>query len=218
MGEIFGANNAYKAAIALFESGIKVLPDSKRLRFALALSHQLDGDQEKSSEILKDLIQDDPLFVPAYKLLAENYDYAGKWESLLETAQHMRRLDRENYWSWHFEAKAQFQMARRLPESDFDKADSALAKAISLRPKEPENYFLLGKIRSEQGRRYEAIEALARAVQIDPEHAPSHYLLGQTYKRVGEEALSQKEFATHKRLMDQTKTRTVRKLLVDVRP
>ena len=218
LGEIFGANNAYKAAIALFEGGVKALPDSKRLRFALALSHQLDGDQEKSSEILKNVIQDDPLFVPAYKLLADNYDYAGKWESLLETAQHMRRLDKENYWSWHFEAKAQFQMARRLPEPDFDKADLALAKAISLRPKGSENYFLLGKIRSEQGRHHEAIEALAQAVQIDPEHAPSHYLLGQTYKRVGEQALSQKEFATHKRLMNQKKTRTVRKLLVDVRP
>ncbi len=218
LGEIFGTNNAYKAAIALFESGIKALPNSKRLRFALALSHQLDGDQEKSSDILKQLIQYDPLFVPAYKLLADNYDYAGNWERLLRTAQHIRRLDKENYWSWHFEAKAQFQMARRLPESDFGKADFALRKAISLRPQEPENYFLLGKIRSEQGRHHEAIEALARAAQIDPEHAPSHYLLGQAYKRVGDEALSQKEFATHKRLMEQKKTRTVHKLLVDVRP
>ena len=91
LGEIFGTNNAYKAAIALFESGIKALPNSKRLRFALALSHQLDGDQEKSSDILKQLIQYDPLFVPAYKLLADNYDYAGNWERLLRTAQHIRR-------------------------------------------------------------------------------------------------------------------------------
>ena len=218
LGEIFGTNNAYKAAIALFESGINALPGSKRLRFALALSHQLDGDQEKSSGILRNLIRDDALFVPAYKLLADNYDYAGKWESLLETAQHMRRVDKENYWSWHFEARAQFQMARRLPESDFEKANLALAKAIFLRPKESENYFLLGKIRFEQGRHDKAIDALARAVQIDPEHAPSHYLLGQTYKRVGEEALSQKEFATHKRLMSQKKAGTVRKVLVDVRP
>lgn len=216
LGEVFGANRAYYAAVALFEAATKVLPNSEKLEFALALSHQLGGNSEKCVEILQDILKKTPHFEPAYKVLAESYDGAEEWDKLVEVAKQIQQLNEQNYWGWYFEAKAKFELAR-LKAVDFDEAEKILIRAIKLQPTAPDGNFLLGKLRASQGRYPEALKLFTAVIQINPNYAPAHYHLANVYKQMGQKELSKKEFEIHDKLKKEEKTRLYRALLVEIR-
>ena len=199
LGEVFGANRAYYAAVTLFESAIKIMPNSDKLEYALALSHQLAGNRKKCGEILQGLLKRNPRFEAGYKVLAESFDAGGEWDKVLNIAQELQRLSEENYWGWYLEAKARFEIGRASGIS-FGEAEKAIERAIQLRSTEPESYYLLGKIKFHQGLYPETITLLRKVIEIQSDHAPAHYLLADAYKRIGQIDLSQKQFEIHERL------------------
>lgn len=65
-----------------------------------------------------------------------------------------------------------------MMKGNLDEAAKLLARAMSLKPTDPEIRFNLARTREMQGRLAEATELMEAAVAEFPEHANSHFLLG----------------------------------------
>jgi tetratricopeptide (TPR) repeat protein len=76
--------------------------------------------------------------------------------------------------------------------------ESLLERAVSLNPQYAPAYLELGKVRAARGDFAAAIQVLTKAVELDGNSADAHYQLGLAYKRNGEQAKAEQEFAAYK--------------------
>jgi tetratricopeptide (TPR) repeat protein len=74
-------------------------------------------------------------------------------------------------------------------------------KAIAINPQSAENYYWKGKAETKLEKWNQALGSLKRAVELDPTSARPHYLLGTVHTRLGQGALSKREFGLFKELL-----------------
>jgi tetratricopeptide (TPR) repeat protein len=76
--------------------------------------------------------------------------------------------------------------------------ETLLESAVRLNPGFAAAYLELGMVRMARGNFAEAIVVLKKAVDLDEGSADAHYQLGLAYKRNGEQAQAEREFAAYK--------------------
>jgi predicted TPR repeat methyltransferase len=80
---------------------------------------------------------------------------------------------------WLAEGNAHYEAQR------WDEAGIALARALSLEPRDAQAWFRLGNVREEQRRDAEALDSFLRAVELDAKHARAWNNLGGARQRLG---------------------------------
>src|SRR5262249_26826859 len=108
LAELFGANNAAGASVVVFENGIKVLPNSIRMRLGLAVALLLTGNLERAEEEIDLAISRQPNSEMAYKVLLEIYDNGMQWSKMRDAAVQLRELNGRNPLGWYYGAKAEY--------------------------------------------------------------------------------------------------------------
>jgi TolB-like protein/DNA-binding SARP family transcriptional activator/Tfp pilus assembly protein PilF len=71
------------------------------------------------------------------------------------------------------------------PVEDRQRADELLRRALDLEPNRAATYFVLGKVRSSQGRMPEAADAFQTAIKLDRNYARAYLYLGLTLMHLG---------------------------------
>ncbi len=75
-------------------------------------------------------------------------------------------------------------------------------RATELRPEFSDALIAVGKIWSFQGEPARALPVLQEAVRIDPDNEVAHFRLAQTYRKLGQQALADQEFARFRKLRE----------------
>ena len=215
LGELFLEHHASKAAIALFDVATRRLPHSEKLQFSLALSLDMQHRRNEAIDLLKALLEKNPSLSEAVHLLGSAMDATLDFDGMLHFMQYIRQRVPSSSWAWHYEAWARFELYR---QSGYHKPalEKALSAALRLNPSAAESHFLLGKWRAEQGHLRDAISALRKSAELDPTNPTVRYQLGQVYRRIGEYALSDKEFAIRRKLLKEQRETERKTLMIEV--
>lgn len=139
------------------------------------------SDREQSGALLEEALEINPNHVPSLILRAEHAIDAEHYGLARETLEKARGVNPNHPGAWAFEA------AIALITDDPKAAESARAKALAPRPKNPEVDFIIGEKLSQVRRFAEGSSHLRRALEADPDHLRAKRALGQNLLRLGKE-------------------------------
>ncbi len=177
-----------------------------RYRYALALTYIQSQNRKKGHEILTELLERDPTFLPAYGALAQSYLEQEKLDVAEFIAKRgldkgpdeprltnilaviaLRRNRLDDCKAWLQKALAQnpdFVPALinranlAIQRREFAIAENDLQRAATLEPLNSEVQIALGLLMKRTGRISHAKVALEKAVELDPQNAFARYHLG----------------------------------------
>ena len=184
-------HGAFDQAIEVLRQSSPLFPKSGVLRTLLAIAVYARGEAKESEQILNDAITADPNYSPAYRCLSkivlessaapseETLQALCRWDKIVCSALQLRVARESNNAKLRDQA---IEVLTRAPQTD----------AVS---------------RCALGQAYEWSNQLAKAraateacVALNPS-PQSHYRLGLLYKRLGETASAQKQFAAREELL-----------------
>lgn len=216
LGELLGENQALLPNVAVFESGVKRLPNSVKMRLALAVAHLLTGNLDLAKQEVDTVLTREPGSQIAYKVLLECYEKGREWDKIQVSAAELRRLHPANPLGWYYGAFAEYEAA--LPsQAGFEQAGQLIRKALELSHSEWRFHFLLGKILLAEQRVNDAIGALERTIQLHSEHPQPFYHLARALQRQGRRQESARMLARYQEAKARMESRQSRGLLVETR-
>jgi tetratricopeptide (TPR) repeat protein len=192
-------HRAAQPAAEVFAKGSAAHPHSARMLAGLGAALYAGGQFEEAARKLcgaSDLNPADPapyLFLGKMEETA-TAPIACAEETLARFAREQPANALANYYYALSLAKRQ-----RAAGGDPDSAQIAalLEKSVSLHPTFGEAYLQLGILYAASGDLVRAESALRQAIAAKPELGLAHYRLAQAYKRTGEDAKAQQEFAAY---------------------
>jgi tetratricopeptide (TPR) repeat protein len=202
LGELMIATHSDRAAAAVFETGLKNLPDSPLLHFGLAICY-LAGSRnwDEAHQHLREALKLRPGFEPALELLCYTGAERKEWKPLRSDAEELIRLDPRSARGYYYRA-----LALQGAESETGKGGllaqslAALDRALQLDPRYVDAWVEKGKLLVRLTRLQPAVTAFETAAAVDPECEEAYFQLARLYRRVGDEAKSQEASAIHARL------------------
>jgi len=216
LGELLGENNALLANVSVFESAIKVLPNSVKVRLGLGVAHLLTGNLERAEQEVGWVLSLQPDSEVAHKVLLEVFEKGMDWARMRSAAERLRRLNKANPLGLYYGALAEYETALRNKGSLAPALD-LIQKALKLDPREWRTHFLLGKILVAEGRHQEAIPALRKAIQLHSDHPQPYYVLARTLQHLERNQEALEAMNTYRAVKSRMESRQFRRLLVDVR-
>jgi tetratricopeptide (TPR) repeat protein len=216
LGELLGENQALLPNVAVFESGVKRLPDSVKIRLALAVAHLLTGNLDRAKQELDTVLAREPGSEVAYKVLLECYEKGREWDKMQVSATDLRRLHPGNPLGWYYGAFAEYEAA--LPaQAGFEQARRWIRKALELSHSEWRFHFLLGKIFLAEQRVPDAIGAFEATIHLHSEHPQPFYHLAKALQRQGRREEAVMMMARYQEVKARMEARQSRGLLVETR-
>jgi len=212
-GTLLTQYHANDACLALFQSAAKVLPDSLKIRSALAVAYMMEKKYAKAEDILQSINVASPGYLPAYQLLGETYQASQQWEKLKTIGQKVAVLDPREAVGWYYQSQAEYELATR-DNGKLGMAETEVRKSLALRSQYGAAYYLLGKILAAEHRWEEAVVAFEKAASLD--HDPTvFYTLAMTFRRLGETSKSEAALKKFKEAVAKKKA-AYRKLMVRI--
>jgi tetratricopeptide (TPR) repeat protein len=135
---------------------------SQQALLALALIRRATGKNEEAAQFLREILDQDPGSVEAWRVLGGTLESAGRTREAEEAYQSAIRL-RPSYWPAH-NSLAVFYKAR----GQYARAEEEWKLAIQLAPEHPLLYRNLGGLYHLQGRYDEALRTLRRSIELRP--------------------------------------------------
>lgn len=216
LGELLAENQALLPNVAVFESGVKRLPYSVKMRLALAVAHLLTGNLDRAKQEVNTVLAQDPGSEIAYKILLECYEKGREWDKVQIKAAELRRLHPANPLGWYYGAFAAYEAAI-LTQHGFSEAGDLIRKALELNPSEWRFHFLLGKILLAEQRVADAIGAFEKTIQLHSGHPQPFYHLARALQRQGRRRESAQMMARYREVKARMESQQSRGLLVDTR-
>jgi tetratricopeptide (TPR) repeat protein len=204
LGDILNATGRPAEALKMVEKALRLSPHPPFYYFFwLGESHRRMDQYEEAIAAQKQVLLQNPNFLPAHTELAESY--LAQWlalqtqdpqtlERALESAQKAVALNDSHPWAHSLLARVYLlkkQHAQALAEAE---------RTIALAPNDADSYAMLSYILSFAGQLEKAIEVAEQALRLNP-RPPAWYLfhLGRAYRltgRVEEAIITQKEALT----------------------
>ena len=213
VGEFLASHDANQQLLEVFEVAAKRLPHSSRVKFGLAVAYILQDRRDEATERLETLVHSDPAFEPAYRALGECYEDASRFDDMITLGRRLQQVNPRNQAGFYLEGAGALGRSRR-GERDVEQALSALSRSIELDPSMPRSHFQLARAYEEAGRIGQAVESLKKTIELDPQHGRAHYVLGRLYQRLGEPQLAKQELEAHRRIKEEDRKATYRRLLI----
>ena len=183
-GTLLTQYHANDACLALFQSAARILPNSVKIKSALAVAYLMEKKYAEAEEILQNIISASPDYLPAYQLLGETYQASHQWERLKSTGQQIVARDPSPSVGWYYQSQADYELAMK-GNKEFNVAESEVRKCLALDSQNGSAHFLLGKILSTEGRGEDAVLALKKAASLDDDPTV-FYTLALAYRKLGE--------------------------------
>jgi tetratricopeptide (TPR) repeat protein len=193
-------HRASRPAAEIFTKGASLHPTSARMLAGLGAALYANGAYAEAARRVcaaSDLQPADPT----------PYLFLGKMEKAAPdplpcAAEKLARFshdDPKNPQANYYFALSLWKRAQRNESAQYIARTGSLAQAaINADPKFAEAYVLLGMVHGAGIDFARAIENYKKAIEINPQLAEAHYRLAQAYKRVGDEANSEKETQLYK--------------------
>jgi Flp pilus assembly protein TadD len=210
LGMMFLKHRTPEAAIYVFETALKVLPDDHKLWLGLGLSNYIKGDLATAKANLYRALAFQPRDGPTYTVLCDLLTQSHQDEELLSVIGAAIQVQPDDY-------LLKYYYGRVLGATDSKRAILELQQSIQLNDQFPLSYYELGKVLAQTGNTSAAIDALQRAIALNPNLLEAHYRLGELYRRGGQQALAEPQFAAVKRIQqDGSSDEMVRQLLFTI--
>jgi Flp pilus assembly protein TadD len=197
--EFLSARQAYPQASAFLQVGLKRMPDSIPLRFALAVTELLENRRAEATAALENLHASRPELAYVSHALGEAYEAAGNWQGMATLGRALQESGPNDPTGWYLVGVATAQEKAGDPDS-LAEAVSALEKAVSLNPNSSRYHMQLGKIYENQKSLAAAIREFEEAIRLHPQDERAHYLLANVYRKTGQTTLATEQLQIHKQI------------------
>ena len=176
----------FKEAVEVLQQGRKLIPGS--LNFLLPLGNNLVWAEQYQAgiDVLNELIRRQPEAEEAYVRLAEAYRNTGHPELETKTLRALARVKPDYPMVHVLTAKAMMTVEPVDPPGVL----AELAQAEKSAPKDPDIFYLRGKLYIVMNRYQDAVSALKHAIELRPMEPGPYYQLGLTYRKLGEVELA----------------------------
>lgn len=193
------------AAIAALETSRRLGPAHTLAYTDLAAAYRLTGDNDRSREVLTQAMAAFPDLVVFPLLLGSHYHQDGLLNEALATYLRARAIDPRNVTLLRnlgqlYLMRAEFDSSVRTFETlievlpndvdawlryglaleargDLPGADTVLARAMELAPRNPQAMFHRARVAAKDGRTQDAVTLLQQALEIDPDYAEARTAL-----------------------------------------
>ena len=191
-------------AAAVFESGLRLYPQSERLWLGLAASSYSQGDFDQALQTLLRAAEAAPDSVMPYNFMIAAFPRAsGHTEAVQQRLRQFQQRHPDNPWANYYYGFSLAQNPGRSPnEEELAEAVRLFRRAIALQPDLSEAHYQLGLLLFEQRQWREAVPALEAAVRVKPDFVEAHYRLALAYRRTGSSAEAQATLARYRVLKE----------------
>lgn len=173
--------NELKEATEELEALSLITPDAPLFIYNSSRLALAKGDTDKAIELLKDVIDKQPMFVKAYNTLGEVYENLGDLESAIvyyELAHSISPANTERLIALSKLYKSQ---------NDTEKAETILKEAVGeTRHDISTSGLLMGEIYLSQNENDKALEVLSKAYKQNPSDISIMLSLAEAYRKVGQ--------------------------------
>jgi tetratricopeptide (TPR) repeat protein len=188
LGLCYLNSQRFDDARTAFAKQFNVAPNSGAAYLFLSKMLKQANLPEASAEAAKKALEITPALPLAHLLLGEFYLFKS------DTKQALREFEQEREIN-----PANFAVYDRLGDvytrsGEYDKAQEALAKAISLDTSSTGPFIQMGKVLLRRNDPQTSLLYLQHAEKMDPNNYMTHTLLGQAYRSLGRAEESKKEF------------------------
>lgn len=216
IGEFLGTHQAHQEAVAFFQVAAKRMPQSARVTFGLAIAYIMQNRRDEAQRLLEVLVNGNPRFEAAYKVLGECYEHSGEAERMVTLGRALQQINARNAVGWYLEG-AGLLLKGRIEAEPLAAAINALRTSVKLNPRDPRAHFVLAKAFQEASTLHDAIAELEKTIQLDPDHERAHYVIARLYQKTGNAVAAQREFARHASIKQRDRTAEYRRLLIAIR-
>jgi len=165
------AENYYKKAIAAD-------PEKKEYKLNLGNLYVAMGKWKEAGELLKEIVEKDPIYFPALNNLAMCLIRTNDNDGALAIIEKMKKIKSNFPGIYRMEAIAYYDM------EEFEKALAAADKNIVLDGNNPETFIILGEIFNHMERYSDAVLAFEKAVGLDPKVVDNMVSLALAYGNI----------------------------------
>ncbi|KIL48925.1 hypothetical protein KP77_21360 [Jeotgalibacillus alimentarius] len=186
LGECYSAGGSFEEALPYYEDALHHERDAETL-FQYGFTAYQSGHYITAAEVLEELIELDPDYHSAYKLLAAAYEHEEDLENAIEAAVKGLKSDPFNKELFHTAGKLS------LKTGDEQKAEDFLRQAIAIDPDYLEAALVLNKVLLRQEKADECLEVIITVQESgedDPQFlwdAAKAYELKEEYSKASEE-------------------------------
>lgn len=193
LGHIHNARKNSAAAEKLIAEAANLAPPRSQLRLHIARQHFSAGRAEAGRRLLEELIAKTPDFLPAYLLLAAQFDLEKKHADAAALLDRVLAKDSDHPEALLLSAQV------RLSLDEKDRALTILDRAITLFPEAFAMHHQRGLTRLAAGNTAGAMASFAEAVRLQPGYVPAIHALARLQ-------LSQGQFANALRTLGPVST------------
>jgi tetratricopeptide (TPR) repeat protein len=213
LGEFLAYYRAHEQAFQIFEVAAKRMSQSPRVQFGLAVALVLQNRRDEATNLLNTLVTAHPDFEPAYRVLGECHEDAGRTEDMVATGRKLQSVNPRNSYGWYLEGRGLLGESR-AGDTAVAPAIVALQRAIALDPNFARAHFHLARAYEQMGDSAQAELELKTTIRIEPQHPRAHYVLGMLYQQTDRKELAKTELALHRQLKEQDRQAEYRRLLI----
>ena len=188
-------HHADEQAAEVFRRASLKYPDSVRILLGLATAYYAHGTYDEASKYFLAASDVNPNDLTPYLFLGKVQSSAvTQTAGFLRVMERFAKLHPENARANYFYAQSLWNQRKNAEESETtEHARILLERAIQIDPQFGPAYVLLGIVKDD-------VKYLERAVQVDPTLEEAHYRLAHIYRRTGETAKAQREYAVYEQL------------------
>ncbi len=179
-GEVFAEKYNRSDAAKSFQAALMAEPDNVRAKVGMA-SLMTDTNPPAARQLLGEVLNKDPNYVPAHVLLAQIALDDGKRDEAKESLRKALMVNPNSLEARSIDAAIAFLEDRK---ADFD---AKVADILKINPRYSKVYRLAAEVASHNYRYNEAADFAKRAVALDPDDAQSSATLGLQLLRTNDE-------------------------------
>ncbi len=187
LANIYTQQKKYKDALFFSRSAYRIDPTNVWYGLSYADILQKNGKFDDASQVLEQLIKDNPERIDFYFELASSQIFANKFNDAIKTLDRVEAKVGIN--------KEVIQQKQRLyiQLKKTDKAIAEVQKLVDSNPRDVQAYKMLAELYQNLGQKDKALETYKKVLEMDPDDAYIHLSLADFYRSNGEKEKSIEE-------------------------
>jgi tetratricopeptide (TPR) repeat protein len=179
LGIVYNKKGWYESAIAIYEEGLQINPNSAELHKSLGHTYYKKGDGQKAVGEYEQAVYLDPHMATAYSDLGYIYDLLDRDEEALQAYQKALEID-STLVRAHVNLGFLFEK-----KGSYEEAAKWYRQALRFEPEAAGIHNDLGNAYAKSGSKDLALTEFKRALELDPDYVYAHTNLGNIYFEKG---------------------------------
>jgi tetratricopeptide (TPR) repeat protein len=194
LGIVYDKKGWHESAIAIYQEGLAINPNSAELHRSLGQAYYEKGDGQKAVGEYEQAVYLDPQMATAYSDLGYIYDRMDQDEEAFEAYRKALEIDSTL-------VRAHVNLGFLFEKKElYEQAVNAYLKALEFEPEAAGIHNDLGNAYAKMGSKELALTEFKKALELDPNYAYAHINLGNIYFEKGEYQMAITQYGTALRL------------------